>query len=84
MRYVSLNKSVRWLVEQGSKPYWFLLLDNFTMLAFSSAVEPMRMANQLTGKELYDWYVISEDGDYVEASDGITIKPDCSMADAPN
>lgn len=61
----------------------FLLLDNFTMLAFSSAVEPMRMANQLTGKELYDWYVISEDGDYVEASDGITIKPDCSMADAP-
>ncbi|WP_319534336.1 GlxA family transcriptional regulator [uncultured Vibrio sp.] len=61
----------------------FLLLDNFTMLAFSSAVEPMRMANQLTGKELYDWYVISEDGDNVEASDGITIQPDCSMADAP-
>lgn len=61
----------------------FLLLDNFTMLAFSSAVEPMRMANQLTGKELYDWYVITEDGDDVEASDGITIKPDCSMADAP-
>lgn len=61
----------------------FLLLDNFTMLAFSSAVDPMRMANQLTGKELYDWYVISEDGDDVESSDGITIKPDCSMADAP-
>jgi transcriptional regulator GlxA family with amidase domain len=61
----------------------FLLLDNFTMLAFSSGVDPMRMANQLTGKELYDWYVISEDGDDVESSDGITIKPDCSMADAP-
>lgn len=61
----------------------FLLLDNFTMLAFSSAVDPMRMANQLTGKELYDWYVISEDGEDVESSDGITVRPDCSMADAP-
>ncbi|CAM2782790.1 GlxA family transcriptional regulator [Vibrio mytili] len=61
----------------------FLLLDNFTMLALSSAVDPMRMANQLTGKELYDWYIISEDGEDVTASDGITVKPDCSMADAP-
>ncbi|MFC3024419.1 AraC family transcriptional regulator [Vibrio zhugei] len=61
----------------------FLLLDNFTMLALASAVDPLRMANQLTGKELYDWYTISENGQTVTASDGISVIPDSSMADAP-
>jgi transcriptional regulator GlxA family with amidase domain len=61
----------------------FLLLNNFTMLALASAVDPLRMANQLTGSELYDWYTISEDGLAVTASDGITIVPDNSMAEAP-
>ncbi len=61
----------------------FLLLNNFTMLALASAVDPLRMANQLTGKELYDWYTITEDGSQVRASDGITITPDCSMSEAP-
>ncbi|MFM9597860.1 hypothetical protein ACKI1O_52245, partial [Streptomyces scabiei] len=53
----------------------FLLLDNFTMIALASAVEPLRMANQLSGKELYDWYTITEDGGPVFASDGIQITP---------
>lgn len=61
----------------------FLLLDNFTMIALASAVEPLRMANQLSGKELYDWYTITEDGGPVFASDGIQITPDTSMSAAP-
>lgn len=61
----------------------FLLLNNFTMLALASAVDPLRMANQLTGKTLYDWYIISEDGLGVKASDGITVTPDVSMSQAP-
>lgn len=61
----------------------FLLLNNFTMLALASAVDPLRMANQLTGKELYDWYIISEDGSAVTASDGIVVTPDTSMSEAP-
>ncbi len=61
----------------------FLLLNNFTMLALASAVDPLRMANQLTGKELYDWYMISEDGAAVTASDGIVVTPDTSMSEAP-
>ncbi|XAW88231.1 GlxA family transcriptional regulator [Vibrio sp. CDRSL-10 TSBA] len=61
----------------------FLLLNNFTMLALASAVEPLRMANQLSGKELYDWYTITEDGEPVSASDGIKITPDASMSSVP-
>ncbi len=61
----------------------FLLLNNFTMIALASAVEPLRMANQLSGKELYDWYTITEDGESVSASDGITVTPDISINAAP-
>jgi transcriptional regulator GlxA family with amidase domain len=32
-----------------------LLLDNFTLISLASAVEPLRMANQLSGRELYRW-----------------------------
>ncbi len=60
----------------------FLLLDNFTMIALASAVEPLRMANQLSGKELYNWSTISENGEQVSASDGIKITPDYSMNEA--
>lgn len=60
----------------------FLLVNNFTMMALATAVEPLRMANQLSGRELYDWHTISEDGGVVMASDGIHITPDCSMADS--
>ena len=28
----------------------FLLLDNFTLISLASAIEPLRMANQLSGK----------------------------------
>ncbi|MCL9783375.1 GlxA family transcriptional regulator [Vibrio sp. S4M6] len=61
----------------------FLLLDNFTMLALASAVEPLRMANQLSGKPLYDWFTVTENGEPVYASDGIQVTPDTSVATAP-
>ncbi|MEG2393332.1 MAG: GlxA family transcriptional regulator, partial [Pseudomonas sp.] len=47
----------------------FLLLDNFTLISLASAVEPLRMANQLAGEELYHWQTLSLDGQPVWASD---------------
>lgn len=61
----------------------FLLLDNFTLISLASAVEPLRMANQLSGRELYRWTTLSVDGNQVWASDGLQITPDCSMHKAP-
>lgn len=60
----------------------FLLISDFSMIALASAVEPLRMANQLTGKELYSWYLISSDGLAVQASDGMKISADVSINDA--
>ena len=33
----------------------FLLLPHFSLMAFSSACEPLRAANQLSGRPLYDY-----------------------------
>ncbi|MDO6561930.1 GlxA family transcriptional regulator [Amphritea sp. 1_MG-2023] len=66
-----------------SRTIGFLLLNNFTMISLASAVEALRMANQLSGEELYHWYTISVDGQPVSASDGITITPDVSVDSCP-
>ncbi|MDT3718278.1 GlxA family transcriptional regulator [Pseudomonas oryzihabitans] len=61
----------------------FLLLDNFTLISLASIVEPLRMANQLSGRELYRWCTLSLDGRPVRASDGLQITSDSAMSAAP-
>lgn len=59
-----------------TRDFYFLMLPKMTMLAFSAAVEPLRIANQLTGKCLYRWFLLTEDGQSVRCSNGIQIVPD--------
>lgn len=49
----------------------FLTLNEFTLMAFTSAIEVMRMANHLLGKNYYQWSVITPDGRPVPSSSGI-------------
>ncbi len=51
----------------------FLLLPRFTLLAFSAAVDPLRIANQLSQKPLYRWTVLSENGQAVRSSSGMDV-----------
>src|SRR5689334_16632667 len=57
----------------------FLIVPQFAMLAFVSAVEPLRVANRLAGRELYRWSVISRDGKSVTASNGMSLLADRSI-----
>jgi transcriptional regulator GlxA family with amidase domain len=66
---------------KGTTKVGFLLLDHFTMIALASSIEPLRMANQLSAEELYSWSLISEDGQAVTASDGLSLTPDISIQD---
>ena len=59
----------------------FLLLPEFSMLAFTSTIEPMRAANRMSGRTLYRWRTLSLDGKPVAASNGVTINPDASIHD---
>lgn len=60
----------------------FVLLPKFTMLAFSSAIEPLRMANQLTQQVLFRWQVLSEDGAPVACSNGVPVMVDGAWGQA--
>lgn len=62
--------------------FTFLLVPNYSLIAFSSAIEPLRMANQLTGRNLYRWNVLTYDGEPVAASNGLRMVPDGAAADA--
>jgi transcriptional regulator GlxA family with amidase domain len=59
--------------------YGFVLLPNFSLIAFSSAIEPLRMANLISGRELYRYQVISHDGAAVTSSSGIRTGVDCAL-----
>jgi transcriptional regulator GlxA family with amidase domain len=49
----------------------FLTLNNFSMIAFTNALEILRMANYLLGEEVYQWTVFTVDGQPVLASNGL-------------
>jgi transcriptional regulator GlxA family with amidase domain len=67
--------------NEAPKPYrvGYLLISNFTLVSLATAIEPLRMANQLSGHELYTWQLVSQDGSTVVASDGISIAPDAAI-----
>ncbi len=62
--------------QSVTRSYAFVLVPGFTLLAFSSAVEPLRIANQLSQQPLYRWSVLSENGGPVVSSAGITVGAD--------
>ncbi|HEU4518395.1 MAG TPA: GlxA family transcriptional regulator [Microvirga sp.] len=50
-----------------------LLVPDFSMIAFTAAIEPLRLANRAAGRALYEWRLYSADGRPVQASNGIEI-----------
>ncbi|MDW3184265.1 GlxA family transcriptional regulator [Roseobacter sp.] len=58
------------------KRFVFVLLEDFTLLCFSAAVESLRIANRMAGKQVYEWRIIGEGGDIVYASSGSGFKLD--------
>ncbi|RDU95227.1 GlxA family transcriptional regulator [Trinickia dinghuensis] len=61
--------------------YGFLLLENFSLIALGAAVDPLRIANMVVGRRVYDYSVIGLTNDAVRSSDGIQVLPDTSIAE---
>jgi transcriptional regulator GlxA family with amidase domain len=57
----------------------FFLIPDFSMLAFSTALEPLRIANRMAGYEAYQWRLASVDGEPVSASSGVTVQVNTSL-----
>ncbi len=65
----------------GTREIGFLLLPEFSMMAFFAAIEPLRIANRCSGETLYSWSIWSEDGEPVAASNGMTLLTDGAIGD---
>lgn len=66
----------------GPEPIGFVLVPGFSMMAFLSAVEPLRVANRLAGRDLFRWQAFSPAGDPVPASNGMTMVTEALPPDA--
>jgi transcriptional regulator GlxA family with amidase domain len=66
-----------------SRQLGMLLVPEFPLMAFSSAIEPLRAANLISGESLYRWFLLSADGRPVQASSGIGVLPDGALESAP-
>ena len=49
-------------VRQEPRRFVFLTLPQYTMIALSCAVDALRMANRVTGREAYQWVLATLDG----------------------
>ena len=58
----------------------FLLLKDFSMLAFASAIEPLRAANRQSNRDLYAWVIASPTGNAAVASNGVEVTTDGDAA----
>jgi transcriptional regulator GlxA family with amidase domain len=61
--------------------FGFLLIDDFALMSFASAVEPLRAANILAGSTLYEWFHISTGAEAIVASNGLSVRADHTIAD---
>lgn len=57
----------------------FLTLPNYSMIALANAVEPLRMANAITGQAVYAWSIVSLDGQPTPASNGLELAPTVAL-----
>ena len=64
---------------KSPRRFVFVLIDNFTLLSFSSALDALRIANRMSGKKLYDWIFIGENEEFVSCSAGTQFKLDNSL-----
>jgi transcriptional regulator GlxA family with amidase domain len=57
----------------------FLLMERFTLISLSSAIDPLRVANQLSGHTLYTWALVGSSPDTQVSSDGIRVALDAPL-----
>ena len=57
----------------------YLLVPQFPLMSFAAAIEPMRSANRMSERHLFEWTLVSVEGTEVAASNGIRISTDCRL-----
>lgn len=73
------------VVDAAERPFVvsYFLVPGFSMLALSSAIEPLRSANRLLGADRFKWHVIGTQKGPVSASNGLEINAEYDLDDTP-
>lgn len=68
---------------QLQRPYeiGFLLVDGFSLMSFASASEPLRVANLISGKNLYNVRNVPIMGSLAESSNGVLVKASAQIGE---
>ncbi len=69
----------RRIAQTAGRSIVFYLVPNFSMIAFATAIEPLRIANRMLGEEYYHWRLSSMDGNPVYASNGVEVAVTSSL-----
>lgn len=59
----------------------FLLFPGFPMACLTSAIEPLRAANEITGRREFSWTLVGEEAAPIRSSAEVRFDPDLSLAD---
>ncbi|MCB2135777.1 MAG: GlxA family transcriptional regulator [Rhodobacteraceae bacterium] len=59
----------------------FLVFPGFPMACLTSAIEPLRAANEISGRRAFDWVVVGETRDRVLSSANVGFDPDIALRD---
>ncbi|WP_209427649.1 GlxA family transcriptional regulator [Pararhodobacter sp. SW119] len=62
----------------------FLVIPGFSLMALSSAIEPLRSLNRHVGEVRYEWFLIGEAAGTVAASNGLVLQASYGINDAPS
>ena len=66
---------------QAPRRFVFVLLNDFTLLCFASALEALRIANRLSGQTIYEWTLVGEGGETVTCSAGTEFRLDADLTE---
>lgn len=66
-------------ISQTLRSFVFYLVPDFSLIAFATAIEPLRIANRMLGYKAYKWRLASFDREPVTASNGVEVSVTTSL-----
>lgn len=72
----------KWTIPaESSVSICFLLFDRFSNICLANCLEPLRAANTLAGRQVYNWQFLTPDGLSAASSSRLQILPDAALKD---
>ena len=68
-------------MQQKPEHFGFFLMPGFSIISFAATIDPLRLANQLSGQTLYEWHFYGPADQTVTCSTGMRFQPTRRMND---